>query len=126
MPTASQEPYTQLTTLGVNLVLGERIWNAHLRYRLHIGPVDHDDFLRFLPNHPSFYKLRDSLLKYVGSQYDCTLSMTLRAESVPSISLGKKSFLGWNTWLGKRQQTTDANNFAILINNYSQTHYGLN
>ncbi|MGK0309740.1 MAG: type VI secretion system protein ImpH [Lentimonas sp.] len=114
------------TTLGVNLVLGERIWNAHLRYRLHIGPVDHDDFLRFLPNHPSFYKLRDSLLKYVGSQYDCTLSMTLRAESVPSISLGKKSFLGWNTWLGKRQQTTDANNFAILINNYSQTHYGLN
>ncbi len=113
------------TTLGVNLVLGERIWNAHLRYRLHIGPVDHDNFLRFLPNHPSFYRLKDSLLKYVGSQYDCILSMTLRAESVPSVSLGKKSFLGWNTWMGKRQQSTDANNFSILINNYSPTHYGL-
>lgn len=114
------------TTLGVNLVLGERIWNAHLRYRIHIGPVDHEDFLRFLPNHHSFYKLKDSLQKYVGSQYDCILSMTLRAESVPSISLGKRSFLGWNTWMGKRPQLTDANNFSILINNYSSTNYGLN
>ncbi len=114
------------TTLGLNLVLGERIWNAHLRYRIHIGPVDHDNFLRFLPNHPSFYRLRDSLQKYVGSQYDCILTMTLRAKKVPSISLGKKSFLGWNTWLGKRQDSTDASNFSILINNYSSTNYGLN
>ena len=114
------------TTLGTNLILGERIWNAHLRYRIHIGPVDHNNFLRFLPNHPSFYKLKDSLQKYVGSQYDCILSMTLRAESVPSISLGKKSFLGWNTWLGKRQSFKDANNFSILINNYLPTNYGLN
>lgn len=113
------------TTLGVNLVLGERIWNAHLRYRIHIGPVDHDDFLRFLPNHPSFYRLKDSLQKYVGSQYDCILTMALRAESVPSISLGKKSFLGWNTWMGKRRKSEDANNFSILINNYSSNHYGL-
>ena len=114
------------TTLGTNLILGERIWNAHLRYRIHIGPVDHEDFLRFLPNHPSFYKLRDGLQKYVGSQYDCILTMTLRAKSVPSISLGKKSFLGWNTWMGKRHDPADANNFSILINNYSPTNYGLN
>lgn len=114
------------TTLGLNLVLGERIWNAHLRYRIHIGPVDHDDFLRFLPNHPSFYRLKDGLQKYVGSQYDCILTMTLRAGSVPSISLGKKSFLGWNTWLGKRQSSKDASNFSILINNYSPSNYGLN
>ena len=52
--------------------------------------------------------------------------MTLRAESVPSISLGKKSFLGWNTWMGKRHDPEDANNFSILINNYSPTNYGLN
>ena len=114
------------TTLGVNLILGERIWNAHLRYRLHIGPVGHEDFLRFLPNHATFYKLRDSLLKYVGSQYDCILSMSLEAKSVPSISLSKDSFLGWNTWLGKRRETSDANNFSISINNYSPTRYGLN
>lgn len=114
------------TTLGVNLVLGERIWNAHLRYRLHIGPVDHDDFLRFLPNNPTFYKLKDSLFKYVGNQYDCILSMTLKAESVPSVSLGKESFLGWNAWLGKRQETIDSSDFSITLNNYSPNHYGLN
>jgi len=114
------------TTLGLNLVLGDRIWNAHLRYRIHIGPIKHDDFLRFLPNHTSFYKLKDSLQKYVGSQYDCILTMTLLAESVPSISLGKKSFLGWNTWMGKRQDSGDANNFSILINNYTSNKYGLN
>lgn len=113
------------TTLGVNLVLGERIWNAHLCYRIHIGPVDHDDFLRFLPNYPSFYKLKDCLFKYVGGHYDCILSMTLRAESVPSISFGKKSYLGWNTWMGKRKEKEDANNFSLLINKYSPTHYGL-
>lgn len=114
------------TTLGRNLILGERIWNAHLRYRIHIGPVNHADFLRFLPNSTGFYKLRDSLQKYVGSQYDCILTMALRADSVPSISLGRESFLGWNTWLGKRQGSSDANNFSILINNYSPSNYGLN
>ena len=116
----------QTTTLGVNMVLGERIWNANLRFRLHIGPVDHDDFLRFLPNHASFYKLKDSLRKYVGDHYDCALSMTLRAESVPSVSLGQKSFLGWNTWLGKRQQTSDAIEYSVILNNYSSIHYGFN
>ena len=114
------------TTLGKNLILGERIWNAHLRYRIHIGPVDHNDFLRFLPNSTGFYKLKDSLQKYVGSQYDCILSMTLKAESVPSISLGKKSFLGWNSWLGKRHDSNDADNFSVLINDYLPGNYGFN
>jgi len=114
------------TTLGVNLVLGERIWNAHLRFRLHIGPLDHQDFLRFLPNHATFYKLKDSLRKYVGNHYDCVLSMTLRAESVPSVSLGKQSFLGWNSWIGKRQQQTDTSEYSVTLNHYSPTHYGFN
>lgn len=114
------------TTLGLNVVLGERIWNAHLRYRLHIGPVNHQDFLRFLPNHPSFYKLKDALRKYTGDHYDCVLSMTLRADSVPSVSLGQESFLGWNTWLGKRQQAEDADEYSVILNQYSPTKYGYN
>ena len=108
------------------MVLGERIWNAHLRFKLHIGPVDHGDFLRFLPNHASFYKLKDALRKYVGDHFDCVLSMTLRADSVPAIALGKESFLGWNTWLGKRPDSSDASEYRVVLNHYSGKSYGFN
>lgn len=116
----------ETTTLGRNLVIGERIWNAHLRYRLHIGPVDHADFLRFLPNHRSFYKLKDALRQYVGDHLDCILSMTLNANSVPSLALGRTSFLGWNTWLGKRSSADGAEEYAVNLKNYARENYGFN
>jgi type VI secretion system protein ImpH len=116
----------ETTTLGLNAVVGERIWSAHLRYRLKIGPVDHEDFLRFLPNHKSFYKLKDALRRYVGDHYDCVLTMTLKAESVPALALGKTSYLGWNTWLGRRQTSEDAREYSVNLNRYKPAHYGFN
>jgi len=114
------------TTLGSNSVIGERIWNAHLKFRIHIGPVGHDDFLRFLPNHESFHKLRDAVNNYVGEHYECALSMTLRAPEVPQVVLGRKSFLGWNTWLGKRHSKQHADNYLVNLNHYPFEHYGRN
>lgn len=114
------------TTLGLNCVVGERIWNAHLKFRIHIGPVGHDDFLRFLPNHESFHKLRDAICSYVGEHYDCALSMTLLAEEVPQIALGRKSYLGWNTWLGKRRSPCNADDYSVHLNAYTFEDYGRN
>lgn len=113
----------ETTTLGRNCVVGERIWNAHLKFCIHLGPVDHTDFLRFLPNHESFYKLQDAVRKYAGNHFDCDLSMTLRAEAVPYVRLGTESFLGWNTWLGKRQTTAHASEYSVSLHHYSfETH----
>jgi type VI secretion system protein ImpH len=114
------------TTIGRNCVLGERIWNAHLKFRLHLGPIGHADFLRFLPNHESFYKLQDAIRKYVGNHFACDLRMTLRAEEVPEVQLGKVSYLGWNTWLGKRPSSNDAKDYSVSLHHYSCEHYGIN
>ncbi|MGJ8640760.1 MAG: type VI secretion system baseplate subunit TssG [Opitutaceae bacterium] len=114
------------TTLGKNCVVGQRIWNAHLKFRVHIGPVGHADFLRFLPNNDCLHALKDSIRKYLGDHYDCELSMTLKNEEVPSLCLGKESFLGWNTWVGKRPSAKDANEFSINLNQYTLTSHAHN
>lgn len=114
------------TTLGLNCVVGERIWNAHLKFGIHLGPLGNKDFLRFLPNHESFHKLQDAIRSYVGDFLECTLGTTLRAEEVPEIALGQESFLGWNTWLGKRRSSSDADDYSVNLNAYTFEDYGRN
>lgn len=80
------------TTLGRNCVIGDRVWNAHLKFRIHLGPIGHEDYLRFLPNHDSFYKLQDAVRQYAGDHLDCELKVTLKAAEVPCAQLGKRSF----------------------------------
>lgn len=121
---ASLGQASETTTLGRNCVVGQRIWNAHLKFRIHIGPVDHVDFLRFLPNNESFYKLQDTVRRYVGNHFDCELSMDLQADSVPNVRLGTESFLGWNTWLGKRPTSTPASEYSVNLHRYSLKIHG--
>ena len=35
--------------IGVNFILGERVWDVQSRFRVRLGPLKYDEFYRFMP-----------------------------------------------------------------------------
>jgi type VI secretion system protein ImpH len=86
-------------SLGINAVAGERKYEAQLKFRIRMGPMELDDLRRMVPIGPSFKRLKDWVLNYVSQEFYWDLQCVLKAPTVPAISLGQGAMLGWTTWL---------------------------
>lgn len=101
--------------LGVNALVGERVWQRNLRLRLKIGPLRHADYLGFLPKGQLAAAL-DKLLSFAtGGQFEYEIRPVLRAADVRPAGLGKQhgSRLGFDSFMLTRPETADR----------SDTHY---
>jgi len=89
--------------LGMNVVLGERVWNIESKFRVRLGPLNYRDFRRFLPSADALRSLSHLVRCYVGPQFDFDVQLVLKAGEVPWSRLGgdgtDPSRLGWNTWV---------------------------
>jgi type VI secretion system protein ImpH len=96
-------PLGRNTQLGVNVVVGERLWNAPSKFRLRIGPLRYADFRRFVPGTEGLSQLCQIVRTYTGLEFDFDVQLCLVAEDVPWCQLDEKSEdparLGWNTWI---------------------------
>jgi type VI secretion system protein ImpH len=103
----SPEDQTQLglanSRLGVDTVFGSFVWDCQATFRINLGPVTHDHFLRLLPSgdllRPIF-----SLVKYmVGLEYEFEIRVFHKRQEVPPCVLGMEPptspRLGWTTWI---------------------------
>jgi type VI secretion system protein ImpH len=95
-------------SLGINAVAGERKYEAQLKFRIRMGPMELDDLRRLVPTGASFKRLKDWVLNYVNREFYWDLQCVLKALAVPAISLGEGAMLGWTTWLKSRPFTRDA------------------
>jgi len=98
--------------LGVSAVAGQRVWDRQYKLRLHIGPLDLAQYLRFLPGQPSLVELRDWMRKLVGFEMAWDLRLGLRGAEVPPLRLGRRGSpgavqLGRSAWLGRRSPHPD-------------------
>lgn len=100
-------------TLGSTCIVGGRLWDCQQRFRLTLGPMELTDYERLLPGGRSFERLRAWLLNYIGTELGCQVRLILRAASVPQAIVGTYGRLGWNTWLGDRPRTRDADDLSI-------------
>jgi type VI secretion system protein ImpH len=102
MPSAAN-PLGANNEIGVNVVVGERIWDVQSKFRLRIGPLTYAQFRRFMPDGDSLRPLCEMVRSYVGPEFDFDVQPVLRPEQVPwtcSRSKGAdRSRLGWNTWV---------------------------
>ena len=94
--------------LGQDAGLGAAVWSRSARIRLHIGPLDHDEYLRLLPGAASFPRLVAAMRSLVGGEYDWDANLVLRADQVPPPVLGQGARLGLTTWIGDRRPGRDA------------------
>jgi type VI secretion system protein ImpH len=100
--------------LGVNSLVGSRIWECQLNMRIKLGPMRLADFERMLPSAPAFKRLRYWVLNYAGDEYFWDLQLVLRREDVPETHLGQFGRLGWTTWLKTQPFTRDADGLVII------------
>jgi type VI secretion system protein ImpH len=104
--------------LGVNLVVGERVWDVQGKIRLRLGPLDYAQFNEFLPDRAAvparkaFFLLCHLVRLYVGPELDFDVQLVLKAEDVPACRLDAGAEagarLGWNTWIHSQPLADDA------------------
>ncbi|KAA0590018.1 type VI secretion system baseplate subunit TssG [Azospirillum oryzae] len=104
LPTLA-EPEGRHCRLGIDALAGDRAWDVQGKFRLRIGPLNHDQFRDFMPEGREFRKLRDLVRMYVGPELDFELQVTLQAPEVPGARLAAgeddrdATRLGWNGWV---------------------------
>jgi type VI secretion system protein ImpH len=102
MPNAEQ-PHGRNNQLGVNLVVGERVWDVQSKFRLRIGPLTYEQFRGFMPNGDALRPLAKMTRSFVGPEFDFDVQPVLLPREAPWCRLGGDerggAFLGWNTWV---------------------------
>ena len=91
-------------TLGRDVVLGGRVWDAQGAFAVRVGPLGLGDFVRLLPGGGAFGALCSLARFYAGMDVEFTVSLVLKAAEVPPSRLGTKAGarLGWTSWLRTR------------------------
>ena len=84
--------------LGIATVLGRSVWDSQSKFRIVIGPMDLDDYVRLLPNGPSLRRVLAWVRNYAGLTLEWDVRLVLRKEAVPALRLGQGVRLGWTTW----------------------------
>jgi type VI secretion system protein ImpH len=92
--------------LGVNLLVGERVWDVQSKFRVRLGPLTWRQFRSLMPNGNALRPLCQMTRLYVGPTLDFDIQPVLIPNEVPACQLtpnpGEGPYLGWNTWIPAR------------------------
>jgi len=104
--------------LGINVVVGERVWDVQSKFRVRVGPLTYDQFARFMPVGDMYAPLLELVRFYAGAEFDFDLQPVLQAAEVPACQLSLRGAieprLGWNTWLINQPLTNDAHDAVFM------------
>jgi type VI secretion system protein ImpH len=100
--------------LGATTIVGSRVWDTALSFRLHFGPMSFVDYQRLLPGGESFQRLREWLNAYTGPEYFWDIRLILKAAEIPKLRLGRDSQrLGLTTWLHSKPPQNDVSDLTL-------------
>lgn len=102
-----------VSSLGVNALLGARVWQAQQRFRIVFGPLDLDDYQRMLPGGKSLRRLVAVVRNYLGDELEWELQLILRQEEIPKPRLGGVTQLGWTSWLSQAPLGRDGDDLHL-------------
>ncbi|GIU83139.1 MAG: type VI secretion system baseplate subunit TssG [Acidobacteria bacterium] len=105
--------------LGVNAVIGTKIWDNQSKFRLRIGPIDFKKFQAFLPVGNAHKPLWEIIKFVVGIELDFDVQLKLKAKEVPSTILTtrakRRPMLGWTSFLKSKPFTHDDEQLILKI-----------
>ena len=101
-------------TLGVNAALGRKAWECQQNFRIVLGPLSREQYLKMLPGGQSLRRLQDIVRNYVGDELAWDVKLVMKKEHMPSLKLGITGKLGWTSriWSKTIEQDVD----ALIIN----------
>ncbi len=104
-------PFGGNTRLGVEAVVGSRVWHTQSRFRVRLGPLGYDRFCELLPCGPASPPALALTRFFAGQEFDFDFQLVLRASEVPPCRLGATGptapRLGWSTWVTSRPPAAD-------------------
>jgi len=94
--------------LGGGAVLGSMVWDRQHNFRVHIGPLDMQEFESLLPGGNALPAVVSLVEQYVGLEFGWDLRLSLKASQVKPCQLGRFGRLGWTSWLAMTHRTQTA------------------
>ena len=93
--------------LGLDVVLGKRVWDEHAGVSISLGPLNLDTFTSFLPSGTAYRALCDLARFYLNDEFDISLELVLKGDQVPETLLSdsepnpalRQASLGQLAWL---------------------------
>jgi type VI secretion system protein ImpH len=102
---------SSISRLGQGAIAGARVPDVQHKFRLLLGAMTLNEFVRYLPGGIRFLQVRDWVRNYVGVELAWDARLVLKRDEVPATRLGINGHLGWTSWLGmpegKRQKDAD-------------------
>jgi len=99
-------------------VLGARLRSNQHKFRLRLGPLTYEEFLSFLPTGTRLKALAVFVRNYIGDELAWDVKLILKRDEVPRVRMTPEFRMGYNTWLGKWQSETDAEDLVIDVAAY--------
>lgn len=106
--------------LGINCIIGSKVWASQNSFRLYVGPVNMKKFIRFFPEEVFFLTIKSIVSLYCGEQYRFEIKILLEKASVPFTKLKNSennqdaSILGRNTWLLSHESVIDRDDATCI------------
>jgi type VI secretion system protein ImpH len=105
-------------SLGINAIAGAKQFEAQMKFRIRMGPMELQDLHNFLPIADNFKRLKDWVLNYINQEFFWDLQCVVKARAVPGVCLGREGLLGWTTWLKSEPFNRDAEDPIFDPENY--------
>ena len=100
------------SSLGEACTLGSHVWDTQQKFRVTVGPVGWEDFVRLLPGGESLRKLSAIVRNYVGHELLWDINLVLFKEETPSWELGEAK-LGQTMWLDSDGVVEDSDDLLL-------------
>jgi type VI secretion system protein ImpH len=102
-----------VSRLGVNALLGSKVWQAQQRFRIVFGPLGIDEYRRMLPGGKSLRRLEAVVRNYLGDELEWELRLILRQSEIPKPKLDGETPLGWCSWLSQGPLGRDGDDLSL-------------
>lgn len=89
------------SVMSEGAMLGEQVPDRQHKFRIVVGPLDIDEYLRFTPQGNDLPLLVEWVRAFIGYEFAWELELRIKAQSAPPAVIGGAERLGWSGWLGR-------------------------
>ncbi|MFE0752562.1 type VI secretion system baseplate subunit TssG [Inquilinus sp. NPDC058860] len=116
LPT-SAAPDGNFCRLGLDAVVGERVWDVRGKFQIRVGPVSWDRFRALMPGSPELRRVAELTRLYVGPALSFNVRLVLDRREVPLLRLGGDTApqLGWTGWAASRPPPHDPSDAVFEV-----------